>query len=372
MAAALSNSDIVFYPADGGTPRIIPIPFVDLNSLYGPENEIATRERIWDAYKLTYNMSPDLPINLAMARLVKVDPQNPGQRLLWRGDAFVVSMPPEGIRYLGPTSEVMDLFNSTLIPDWYNSFEWRNFLSLEQQNCAFRRTLSPNAEQSDEFSQIFLDNMGRLLEQLKAIATSHNVLLYPASRRGRPRIVSMIFAERDNSVRPLGFERIDIDVQGLYGQENLFAAYQVIWTSSTQAELDTNERGMARLVGVDPRRPPKRPLWRGDVVVVKWRQWRGEHPDYVDMTGDILDRLNSRIIPDWYNSYGWGNLLDEETEFNERILRPGSWFNPLTIFLWFTGDYSRYRNLYEKRVRMIERLRAISVCATSPIVYISQ
>ncbi|KAJ7487899.1 hypothetical protein FB451DRAFT_1390874 [Mycena latifolia] len=105
--------DVIFYPAAGGTARIAPM---HLTSFHGPEN----------ACTLYYNMSPGLPINLAMARLVSADPSNPGERLLWRGDVCVVRVLPEGsnfggtlgIHYLNVTTEAMDWFNSTLIPHW--------------------------------------------------------------------------------------------------------------------------------------------------------------------------------------------------------------------------------------------------------------
>ncbi|KAJ7487898.1 hypothetical protein FB451DRAFT_1225843 [Mycena latifolia] len=458
--------DVIVYPAAGGTPRITPMHFsakegataspadcfdLDLVSLYGPESIWTTREKSWSvgdgpnrmAYMLCYNMDPGLPPNLAMARLVSADPSNPGERLLWRGDVCVVRVLPEGSNpdgtlgkhYLNVTTEGMDLLNSTLIPCWYNSFEWRNFLHYEENmhklfllTEGIHRTLpvelNANLTLNDESSRAFNgmsdslnfrlytswnghpDRMVRLLQQLKAIvseqletvmaartpkfrrdpyeATSRKVLLYPASESAQPHIVPMIFAERDTQACPLAFEMIDIDIPGLYGQENIFAARQKLWgfTSSDCGELESNEqytlyynlnpdlpvnRTMARLVGVNPEWPCKRPLWRGDVVVVKSRYWPKEHPDYVDITPDVINRFNSHLIPQWFNSDEWRDLLDREEDFNEDAMRPGSWLNPWNVFLWLIGDNSRQdsRALYEKRTQLIERLRAISATASN-------
>ncbi|KAJ7766922.1 hypothetical protein B0H14DRAFT_2633175 [Mycena olivaceomarginata] len=83
---------------------------VDLRGLYGEDNMYATRKEPWDItddrsdggaggkYDLFHNISPELPINVAMARLV----------------------------------DAMDVFGSHLIPEWYNSNEWRDFFQIER------------------------------------------------------------------------------------------------------------------------------------------------------------------------------------------------------------------------------------------------
>jgi hypothetical protein len=109
--------NVLIFPADGGEPRISPMTFseagaksnpyglytvnVDLWSLYGNRNMHATRSQGWDmtnqphdvmngAYDVFHNISPKLPINITMARIVGVDPNRPGQRPLWRGDVVAV------------------------------------------------------------------------------------------------------------------------------------------------------------------------------------------------------------------------------------------------------------------------------------------
>jgi hypothetical protein len=101
--------NVIMYPADGSGARITPMQFsedgananphafytinVDLRSLYGRSNMHATRQKTWDItnqpdrategeYQLFHNISPKLPINVTMARLVGVDPRKPGKRPL--------------------------------------------------------------------------------------------------------------------------------------------------------------------------------------------------------------------------------------------------------------------------------------------------
>lgn len=158
--------DVIFYPADGGTPCITQRHFsakeaartcpasgdLDLRRLFGAQNMLATQEKscTWGqapnqkAYTMYWNMSPELPVNLAMARIVGADPNNPGERLLWRGDALAVRMLPEGtsqvsgtlgMHYLNATGEDLGSFSSFIIPRWYNSKEWRDFLRNAERDC---------------------------------------------------------------------------------------------------------------------------------------------------------------------------------------------------------------------------------------------
>ncbi|KAJ7756717.1 hypothetical protein B0H14DRAFT_2977269 [Mycena olivaceomarginata] len=413
--------DVIHYPPDGGAPHITPMRFTAKEAattsptftdaqLYDLE-QFATHDRDWSvgdgpnrkarAFRLYYNMNSDLPINLAMARVARADPNNPGERLLWRGDVWVVCMLPEGssppamlgAHYLDATEEDLDLFSSTLIYNWYNSAEWRNFVSQQRLYTLSTHGVFGNDEH-------FRDDMRRYVEGLKALearqidtartsrtrnfsrdpyeTTSRKVILYPAEKHAQPTIVSMTFAERDVEAIPLGFESIDIDVARLYGRENIYAARQKWWCSNNNPELDSNETytlyynlnpdlpvnwTMASLVGVDPESPGKRLLWRGDAVVVKWRQWRGEYVDYVDMTPDMMNKFNSKAIPEWYNSSAWHNVIDDEEEFIEEFLKlPGTSLIPWNIFGWFVN---RDQATYAKRAQLIKRLKAISAGASN-------
>lgn len=175
---------VILYPADGGDPTLTRMVFsaegakahplhdrdryrtnVDLRSLYGEENMFAIRSKEWgvesldldEQYALYHNISPELPINLAMARLVGADPKMPGRRPLWRGDVVVIKRskwPPRGWgykiydaqmdRYLDMPPGALDLFNFHLIPKWYNSDKWLDFLQDEVHSCAFASAPSPS------------------------------------------------------------------------------------------------------------------------------------------------------------------------------------------------------------------------------------
>ncbi|KAJ7355313.1 hypothetical protein DFH08DRAFT_1052161 [Mycena albidolilacea] len=161
--------DVLLFPADGGGPRIIPMTFseagaksnpkgfytinVDLRDLYGKKSMHATRDQGLDVnnqphkitegeYDLYHNISPKLPINLCMARLVGVDSKRPGQRPLWRGDAVVVKRAewPETIPmgagahmdYLDFPPEAIELLSQFLLK-WYNSDRWRDFFKAERE-----------------------------------------------------------------------------------------------------------------------------------------------------------------------------------------------------------------------------------------------
>jgi hypothetical protein len=99
----------------------------------------ATRvTQLYDGYAVYHNLSPRLPVNLAMARVVDVDPNTPGRRPLWRGDVIVVRRLIEQ----GPMIEqshcdmppnALELFNSKIIPELYNSPQWRNILCWEER-----------------------------------------------------------------------------------------------------------------------------------------------------------------------------------------------------------------------------------------------
>ncbi|KAJ6589203.1 hypothetical protein B0H19DRAFT_1058241 [Mycena capillaripes] len=85
---------------------------------------------------------------------------------------------------------------------------------------------------------------------------------------------------------------------------------------------------MARLVGVDPKKPGGMPLWRGHVVVVKMQEWPGPlvrgggaHMDYVDTPPPPLNIFSYLFIPRWYKSDEWAKLLQEEKDFNDQSLK---------------------------------------------------
>ncbi|KAJ7110211.1 hypothetical protein C8R43DRAFT_1113768 [Mycena crocata] len=434
MAAELPHPDAaiirdaILFPADGGTPCIAPMKFLaregattsahwsadlDIAALYRSANVVATREKSWTvgnggnrrAYMLLYNMSPLLPINLSMAQVVNANPTNPGQRLLWRGDAWVIHVLPEvsdvggrvGAYYLNTTMADIGPLTS-LQSQWYNSSEWRGFLRYEESRyrtsvmrLSVRVRINAFDTEDHEIQRAVLDIVGRFLERLKATEAqqlevaktsrtpnyhrdpytprTRNVVLYPAEDGAQPHITAMTFAKRDKASITLGFEQIDLDIPRLWGPENLFSARQAIFVagSDIDPELEPNEkytlyynlnpdlpinRTMARLVDVNPQQPGPVPLWRGDVVVIRWREWRHEHPEYVDMSPSNLDTFSSSIIPVWYAG-GWSRILDYEEEdsayqefsavrsdglYTDKDNQPRSRWNPWSIVLSLTGS----------------------------------
>ncbi|KAK6995720.1 hypothetical protein R3P38DRAFT_106502 [Favolaschia claudopus] len=168
--------------------------------------------------------------------------------------------------------------------------------------------------------------------------TSRKVLLLPASKPNKSSIVSRTFAELDLTYEPLGFERIDLDARALHGEKNLFAARQVCFQSDTLAycgcstesyerytlhynlnpDLPENKH-MARLVGVNPEKPHTPLPWRGDIIVVKWREWPDEHPDYVDFQSQDVELFRLKLIPNFYHHLRiespWVEIIQLEQEF---------------------------------------------------------
>jgi hypothetical protein len=166
-----------------------------------------------------------------------------------------------------------------------------------------------------------------------------NVILYPAAGE-QPRIIPMTFSEDGAKALPYGgLYTIQVDLRSLYGA-NMFATRHMQWNIDDPAD-DRKERYivyhnlsphlpmnvmMARLVGANPRKPGRHHMWRGAVVVVKERDWSGPltrgggwHIDYVDIPPHAIDLLNTRRIPEWYNSGSWLEFLQSEEEYSALV-----------------------------------------------------
>ncbi|KAK0244677.1 hypothetical protein EDD85DRAFT_932713, partial [Armillaria nabsnona] len=113
---------------------------VDLRGLYGKYTAGYTRllnfniqdhgEQIDGQYHLYYNVSPRLPVNFAMTRVVGVDPKRPNSRPMWKGDVVIVKMLEEreingskSMTYLDVSIAVQKTVEKT-IRGWYNSDMW--------------------------------------------------------------------------------------------------------------------------------------------------------------------------------------------------------------------------------------------------------
>jgi hypothetical protein len=193
QSSNLITRDVILYPWDGGEPHIIskhlrelkasaaPLPGLDMHTIIifdpdnlGPKDIAARRSKVWgvesldpdEEYVLYHSISPDLPVNQTMARLVGADPGQRSRRILWRGDVFVVkrrkwptrmlvslghsfSEPYRAGRghmeYVDMPPHTLELFNSRLIPQWYNSDKWLRFLQNEVNMSAFTPSPFPHS-----------------------------------------------------------------------------------------------------------------------------------------------------------------------------------------------------------------------------------
>ncbi|KAJ7139283.1 hypothetical protein C8R44DRAFT_302458 [Mycena epipterygia] len=211
-------------------------------------------------------------------------------------------------------------------------------------------------------------------------AIVRNVLLYPADG-GEPHITPMTFNEEGAKANPYSLYTISVDLRRLYGQRNMYATRSQPFNVENQPDKNTEgeyslfhnigpklpiNASMARLVGVDPKRPGERPLWRGDVVLVKMKEWPsplvpggGTHMDYVDTPPAALD-LFSIIIPKWYKTDQWRDFLQEEEQFNDGFLRSHqTWPLYQTMYPVLSNVQSGFdKKKYEKTARTIDRLKA--------------
>ncbi|KAJ7818010.1 hypothetical protein B0H13DRAFT_2134017 [Mycena leptocephala] len=397
-SSTLFACDVILYPSDGGESHIVsklltemkvvePSPGLDMYTMIifdplnlGVEDMAARRSKVWgvesldpdEQYVLYHNISPDLPVNQTMARLVGADPEQRSRRMLWRGDVFVVKRRkwPTRMRLGHPVSHhsarghmeyvdmpphTLELFNSRLIPQWYNSDEWLHFLQNEvnmHESCwPLRNSFSFWAClcRRKTKHQTMYDKKARMIEKLIMAnrlrdpreTIIRNVILYPAAG-GRPRITPMPFSEDGTKALPYGGDLYTshVDLRSLYGAANMFATRHTQWNVDDPAD-DMEERyiayhnlspqlpvnaTMARLVGANPSRPGRHHMWRGDVVVVKQRDWPGPftrggglHIDYVNMPPHAMDLLNTHLIPKWYNSQSWLDFLQSEEQWNEQL-----------------------------------------------------
>ncbi|KAJ7171518.1 hypothetical protein C8R46DRAFT_1217079 [Mycena filopes] len=207
-----------------------------------------------------------------------------------------------------------------------------------------------------------------------------NVLIFPADG-SEPHIIPMTFSEAGAKANPYGFYTVNVDLRGLYGKRNMHAVRVFGPIPDEQAKITNGEyslfhnispklpinASMARIVGVDPRKPGKRPMWRGDVVVIKSAEWPGpliigggSHMDYLDVPPEALKFFTSVCIPRWYNSNGWRDFLQEEEDLNKMLLEVDeAWPDYQKAFPILGSISSSYpRKEYEKTARMIERLEA--------------
>ncbi|KAJ7631571.1 hypothetical protein DFH06DRAFT_697872 [Mycena polygramma] len=366
--------DVLLYPADGSEPRIIPMSFshygakkhpspsytvdMDLTARYGAENMAGICTKAWNVnardspdeqHVLYHNISPDLPANVALARLVGVDPKGLTERLMWRGDVFVArrrkwtepSIPAEGLHidYVDVPLEAMKLLNSSLIPQWYRSKAWKSFhqeeLEKSKSHGQWRLPWPFNAGGTASSREI-AGERAEMLRQLitysqppdELKSTVRDVLLYPADG-GEPRIIPMRLYPpiQDFPSHEIHFHDINLDLRAIYGLENIFATrrlslgypdHEMTMYYNLSPALPIN-LAMAKVAGVDLKNLDRRLVWRGDVIMLKgltteWdyrtRTFTPAHAS--DMPSDVIQAFNSRLVPDLYDSPRWRYAIDNE------------------------------------------------------------
>ncbi|SJL17687.1 uncharacterized protein ARMOST_21247 [Armillaria ostoyae] len=165
-----TTSKVLLFPANGDEPHTVDMAFsvagakshprgfyktaVDLRGLYGKYTAGYTRllnfniqdhgEQIDGQYHLYYNVSPHLPVNFAMARVVGVDPKRPNSRPMWKGDVVIVKMREEretndskSMTYLDVSIAVQKTVEKT-IRGWYNSDMWAPSARIHHESLDFR------------------------------------------------------------------------------------------------------------------------------------------------------------------------------------------------------------------------------------------
>jgi len=154
----------IVFPAEGSEPRIVDMTIrtviqgdisevslynrtVDLLGLYGSEyrklhvQDLSLSE--WRAipgkYLLYYNMSPKLPLNRCIARIIGVDPNKLGAELFWRGDVVGMKFEPESEHspivqcYDADASAIVALGNALV--DDYTEGKLERVLSSDKEQC---------------------------------------------------------------------------------------------------------------------------------------------------------------------------------------------------------------------------------------------
>ncbi|KAF8072322.1 hypothetical protein FPV67DRAFT_932446 [Lyophyllum atratum] len=168
------------------------------------------------------------------------------------------------------------------------------------------------------------------------------VFVYPANGND-PHVTGMKFSEAGANHRK-GLYTTAVDLRALYGKslysgvgyttvgiENqpdkteIEGDYMVYYNLDLKLPLNL---ALARLVGINPKRPGSRPTWRGDVVVVKSREWPGPlimgggaHMDWLNVSPAVEGSLEI-FFKRWYASKEWELKIEEERSILEIFKQP--------------------------------------------------
>jgi hypothetical protein len=165
------------------------------------------------------------------------------------------------------------------------------------------------------------------------------VLRYPANGDD-PHLVSMEFSE-EGAKRPgsICFTTL-LDLRNTYGKYLGGTRTQLLTMENQPLKCNEGEYqihfnidvllplnlSMARVVGMNPKRPGSRPTWRGDVIVVKQEEWPGprvmgggNHMNYFDIDPSFRVICDTILFKRWYESEEWEKLLESEKELHKLL-----------------------------------------------------
>lgn len=162
----------IVFPTDGSETRIVPMiartvttedadttslflysRCVDMASTFGDNYRKtrviahrSARDGVQSTYLFFYNLSPNLPINLNIARLIGVTPSHlkTRKRLFWRGDVVAMKVQPE--------SERFDFIVESLDADLFELTPLEEFLREQYQMDVFERDLQYDEEHCEQKS----------------------------------------------------------------------------------------------------------------------------------------------------------------------------------------------------------------------------
>jgi hypothetical protein len=114
---------------------------VDLLVSYGNEYR---KTRAWSVpddvlgkHVLYFNMSPKLPLNRCVTRIVGVDPDALGSRLFWRGDVVVMRFESQDDIYINCQNVDISVTSAleVVLRDAYMNGHLERALSLDESQC---------------------------------------------------------------------------------------------------------------------------------------------------------------------------------------------------------------------------------------------
>ncbi|KAH0580210.1 hypothetical protein H2248_001731 [Termitomyces sp. 'cryptogamus'] len=203
---------------------------------------------------------------------------------------------------------------------------------------------------------------------------SLHVLIYPADGK-EPYITRMEFNQA-GAKHPFGLYTTAVDLRSTYGKSLKQGIRRQLLTVENQPDKELEgdyciyfnidwklplNLAMARIAGINPKHPGTRPTWRGDVVVVKEKEWPepviwtevgANHMDWINVRKGAKELID-RFIPRWYKSKDWERLVDFERD-SERLLRNMS--DPRASLIEATLGSRPTPEFFERKKQFIDKL----------------